>query len=438
VSEAGASLGRRDAVAGPASAAPSEQSVPSEAGADAVTAISDSRSGGYDGILLAGFGGPEGPDDVLPFLRNVTRGRGVPDDRLAEVAEHYLALGGVSPINAQNRVLREALDSELRRRGVDLPVLWGNRNWAPYLPDAVADGHARGLRSLLGVATSAYSSYSSCRQYREDFGRALRETGLLGVVRIDKLRPYFDHPGFLVPFADGVVAAIDAAGGRGLAMSDLQVMFTTHSIPLSMADASGAPGEGRLYVEQHLAGCAAVDAMVRARLTSSPDWRLAYQSRSGPPEIPWLEPDVNDVIAAVAAAGKRGVVVVPIGFVSDHMEVIWDLDTEAARTAADHGLWFHRVPTPGTHPEFVSGLAELIIERLRGGPDSSDEPAPRTDRIGSATALPARPDRCPPDCCVPRTRRPTTAGADSAVDWAGTDVDPAALVASGIPGMVHR
>jgi ferrochelatase len=432
VSEAGASPRPRSAadvtVAGPARAAPSEPS------ADPVTAAT--TSGGYDGVLLAGFGGPEGPDDVLPFLRNVTRGRGVPEERLAEVAQHYLTLGGVSPINAQNRALRGALEAELLRRGVQVPVLWGNRNWAPYLPDAVTDAHARGLRSLLGVATSAYSSYSSCRQYREDFGRALLQTGLLGAMRIDKLRPYFDQPGFLGPFADGIVEAIHVAAGRGLAVSDLQVIFTTHSIPLSMAEASGTPGEGRLYVEQHLAGCAAVDALVRARVDAAPAWRLAYQSRSGPPEIPWLEPDINQVIDALAADGKRGVIVIPIGFVSDHVEVIWDLDTEAASTAAARGLWFHRVPTPGAHPEFVSGLAELIIERLRNGPESSDQPAARTDRIGSATALPARPDMCPPECCVPRTRRPTTAGADSARDWADIDVDPAVLAASGIAGMV--
>jgi ferrochelatase len=409
-------------VAAASSGAPSEQPTP---------------SAGYDAVLLAGFGGPEGPDDVLPFLRNVTRGRGVPEERLAEVAEHYLALGGVSPINAQNRALREALEAELRRSGLDVPVLWGNRNWAPYLADTVTDAHAQGLRSLLGVATSAYSSYSSCRQYREDFGRALLETGLLGVMRIDKLRPYYDLAGFLGPFADGVAAAVDAAAGRGIAVSDIEVVFTTHSIPLSMAEASGASGEGRLYVEQHLAGCTAVDAMVRARLGVAPDWQLAYQSRSGPPEIPWLEPDVNDVIADLAARGKRGVVVVPIGFVSDHVEVIWDLDTEAARTAADNGLWFHRVPTPGTHPDFVAGLAELILERLGIGPGSSDAAPDRTHRIGSTTALPARPDLCPPGCCVPRTRRPTTAGADSVTDWADTNVDPAALAASGIGGMVR-
>lgn len=380
----------------------------------------------YDGVLLAGFGGPEGPDDVMPFLRNVTRGRGVPERRLAAVAEHYLALGGVSPINAQNRALREHLAVALRSRGVDLPVLWGNRNWSPYLSDALREADGAGLHALLGVATSAYSSYSSCRQYREDFATALTGTGLLGTLRIDKLRPYYDHPGFLGPFADGLTDALRAAAGGGLRPVDVRVVFTTHSIPLSMADASGTTDDRRLYVGQHLAACAEVARMAGLADGVGPGWQLAYQSRSGPPEIPWLEPDVGDVIADLAATGTRGVIVVPIGFVSDHVEVIWDLDTEAAAAAAEHGLWFHRVPTPGVHPDFVAGVADLIVERLTDNPD----------RIASATRLPARPDSCPADCCRGRLRRPTTAGDDSAADWHDTGVDPRLLAASGIAGTV--
>lgn len=381
----------------------------------------------YDAILLAGFGGPEGPDDVMPFLRTVTRGRGVPDERLADVAQHYLALGGRSPINEHNRALRRELDEELRRRGHDVPVLWGNRNWQPYLADAVRRADRAGHSSLLGVATSAYSSYSSCRQYREDFAAALIAADAVGRVRIDKVRPYYDLPGFLAPFTDGLSAAVTEARANGLGPQDLAVVFTTHSIPAAMADASGTDSDGALYVTQHLAACAAVTAAAGERLGVGLDWQLAYQSRSGPARIPWLEPDVNDVIAGAATSGARGVIVVPIGFVSDHVEVIWDLDTEARSTAAQHALWFRRVATPGTDHRFVAGLADLIVERLCGG-------AP----VAPATTLRPRPDSCPAGCCRPRTPRPTTAGDDSAADWScgGKGVDAAALAASGIAGAV--
>jgi len=391
---------------------------------------------GYDAVLLAGFGGPEGPDDVMPFLRNVTRGRGVPDERLAEVAEHYLALGGISPINAQNRALREHLEAALRSRGIDVPVLWGNRNWSPYLSDAVREVHAGGRRSLLAVATSAYSSYSSCRQYREDFAAALVDTDLLGALRIDKLRPYYDHPGFLAPFAEGLTVALGEAADAGLPTDRVRIVFTTHSIPLAMADASGTDADGRLYVEQHRAACAEVVRLVGlvgtdrgggAACDAGPAWQLAYQSRSGSPQIPWLEPDIGDVISGAAASGAQGVIVVPIGFISDHVEVIWDLDTEAAAVAAEHDLWFRRVPTPGVHPDFVAALADLVAERL----------TKEADPIASTTGLPARPGCCPAGCCRPRAVRPTTAGADSAADWRDVDVDPGLLAGSGIAGTVR-
>jgi ferrochelatase len=384
----------------------------------------------YDAVLLAGFGGPEGPDDVMPFLRNVTRGRGVPDERLADVAEHYLALGGVSPINEHNRQLRSALQAELDARGVAVPVLWGNRNWAPYLADTVAEAHRGGLRRLLGLATSAYSSYSSCRQYRENFATALIDTDLVGGAGIDKIRPYYDLPGFLEPFADGLAAALDEADRDG--HGDVAVLFTTHSIPLTMADASGTASDGRLYVEQHLAGCREVARLAGERRAASsdaptgqPSWQLVYQSRSGAPHIPWLEPDIGDVIAQLAGDGTRAVIVVPIGFISDHVEVIWDLDTEAAEVAAEHGVWFRRVATPGVDPRFVSGLADLIVARLTGGPD-----------VASATSLPSRPGTCPPGCCRANPVRPTTAGEDSAADWAGLDFSTDALTASGIDGVL--
>ena len=398
----------------------------------------DPSTPGYDAVLLAGFGGPEGPDDVMPFLRNVTRGRGIPEERLVEVSHHYQALGGVSPINAQSRALREALEAELHSRGVDLPVLWGNRNWAPFVGDVITDAHRDGLVRLLGVATSAYSSYSSCRQYREDFGMALERTGLVGSVRVDKVRPYFDQPGFLAPFVDGTVQALREAGENGLAATDLEVVFTTHSVPTTMGDTSGSAtlddhGNGGAYVTQHLAVAREVMAQAAAGLGGDvPTWQLAYQSRSGPPSMPWLEPDINDVIDGLAAQGRRGVVVVPIGFVSDHVEVIWDLDNEALETAQGHELFFRRVRTPGTDPRFVSALADLVIRRLAGtvvgygaGVDAS------------AVDLPARPDFCAPGCCRnSRGAKPTTAAVDSAVDWADTGVPDSALTASGIPGTV--
>jgi ferrochelatase len=368
----------------------------------------------YDAVLLAGFGGPERPEDVLPFLRNVTAGRGVPDERLAEVGRHYEALGGVSPINEQTAALRSALQAELVDRGIALPVLWGNRNWTPYLNETVASAKDSGQNRLLAVTTSAYSSYSSCRQYRENFADALIATDSLGTVTVDKVRPYFDQPGFLDPFVDGAAAAVRAALTGGLTVDELHLLFTTHSIPTTMADTSGSAtlgehGDGGAYVAQHLAAAGYVAGQVAElvpELGGDLRWQLAYQSRSGSPRTPWLEPDVNDVLAELATAGAGGVVVVPIGFVSDHVEVIWDLDHEAADTADGLGLRFWRVPTPGTDPRFVAALTDLIAARLgRGLPHE-----PVLD-------LPARPLACAPGCCAnPRGVRPTTAGQDSADD----------------------
>ena len=402
----------------------------------AVAPALDPQRTGYDAVLLAGFGGPEGPDDVMPFLRNVTRGRGIPEERLVEVSHHYQALGGSSPINEQNRQLQAALTAELDRRGVTVPVLWGNRNWAPYLPDTIAEAHSAGQVRLLGLATSAYSSYSSCRQYREDFGMALAGPDadgnrLVGSVRVDKIRPYFDRPGFRQPFAEGTIEAIRQALAAGLEVADVEVVFTTHSIPLTMAATSGSAAlgdhrPGGAYVTQHLAVAGSVIESVVAEFGAAPTWQLAYQSRSGPPSVPWLDPDINDVIDDLAAAGRRGVIVVPIGFVSDHVEVVWDLDNEAAESAAKHGLFFARVRTPGTDPRFVAELADLVQERL-GQPVRESAPL---------TGAARRPDFCAVGCCVnSRVTRPTTAAQDSAADWAGLDVEPARLVASGIRGV---
>jgi ferrochelatase len=344
----------------------------------------------YDAILLASFGGPEGQDDVIPFLRNVTRGRGIPEERLEEVAHHYRAFGGVSPINDQNRELKVALEAELARRGIDLPVIWGNRNWNPYLSDALTEANERGFRKLIAVGTSAYSSYSSCRQYREDYASALESTGLLGTIQIDKVRQFFDHPGFVQPFIDGVRDGLAQVAAKGIAPEKTHVLFATHSIPSTDAAKSGPEfrgfGEGGAYAAQHLA----VSEVVMAAQDTQPAHSLVYQSRSGPPSMPWLEPDINDAIDALAADGIEAVVIVPVGFISDHMEVKWDLDTEALETAGGHSMFAVRVPTPGVHPAFVTGLVDLVLERRDGMP-AAERPA--------LTTLGPWYDVCRPGCC---------------------------------------
>ena len=352
----------------------------------------------YDAILLASFGGPEGQDDVIPFLRNVTRGRGIPEERLEEVAHHYRAFGGVSPINDQNRELKAALEAELAARGIDLPVLWGNRNWDPYLADALREANERGFTKLIAVGTSAYSSYSSCRQYREDYANALAETGLAGVIAIDKVRQFFDHPGFVQPFLDGVREGLAEIGDA----SKVHVLFATHSVPTDDAERSGPRdrdfGEGGAYAAQHLAVADVV-------MADHPGvtWDLVYQSRSGPPSQPWLEPDINDRIEELAGDGVTGLVIVPLGFISDHMEVKWDLDTEALETAREHGMSAVRVPTPGVHAAFVTGLVDLVLERRDGVP-TAERPA--------LTDLGPWFDVCRPACCenIRLGFKPATAG----------------------------
>ena len=337
----------------------------------------------YDAILLASFGGPEGQDDVIPFLRNVTRGRGIPDERLEEVSHHYRAFGGISPINQQNRDLKAALEAELAKRGIDLPVLWGNRNWDPYLRDALAEAKERGYTKLIAVGTSAYSSYSSCRQYREDYAIALDETGLRDAMQIDKVRQFFDHPGFVQPFIDGVRQGLADVAARGIAPEKTHVLFSTHSIPTADAERSGP--DGNAYQQQHLAV-----AEVVMRDHPGLGWSLVYQSRSGPPTQPWLEPDISDAMTALAADGTEAFVIVPLGFVSDHMEVKWDLDTEAMETAEELGTFAVRVPTPGIHEAYVSGLIDLVMERVNGTP---------TEERPALTELGPWYDTCRPGCC---------------------------------------
>jgi ferrochelatase len=350
----------------------------------------------YDGILLAGFGGPEGQDDVIPFLRNVTRGRGIPDERLEEVAHHYRHFGGVSPINAQNRALKAAIEAELAARGIDLPVYWGNRNWAPFLEEAVQDAAAAGDTTLLGIATSAYSSYSSCRQYREDFARVLDATALMGTVTIDKVRQFFDHPGFVSAFTEGVTDAIRGLVGDGVAAGRIRVLFSTHSIPTADAQRSGPRdrdfGPGGAYAAQHEAVAGFVMAKVVDSIPEAAEtgWELVYQSRSGPPSQPWLEPDVCDVIGELPGRGVEAVVIVPLGFVSDHMEVLWDLDTEAMEAAEEAGIRAIRTPTPGIDPAFVSGLVDLVVERRNGMPAAE---RPHVTDLGPWF------DVCRPACC---------------------------------------
>ncbi|AWN29937.1 ferrochelatase [Streptomyces sp. NEAU-S7GS2] len=368
----------------------------------------------YDALLLLSFGGPEGPDDVVPFLENVTRGRGIPRERLKEVGQHYFLFGGVSPINAQNRELLDALRSDFAENGLELPVYWGNRNWAPYLTDTlrtmVHDGHRR----IAVLATSAYASYSGCRQYRENLADALAtlQSEGLPVPQVDKLRHYFNHPGFVRPMVDGVLASLaalpqDVRAGAHLA-------FTTHSIPTAAADTSGTPGdhtpggEGGAYVAQHLDVARTIADAVRAETGVDHPWRLVYQSRSGAPHIPWLEPDICDHLEEQHAAGVPAVVMAPIGFVSDHMEVKYDLDTEATAKAAELGLPVARSATVGADPRFAAAVRDLLLERAateRGG-------TPERCALG---ALAASHDLCPVGCCPARAPRPAAAGAD----WRG-------------------
>jgi ferrochelatase len=360
----------------------------------------------HDAFLLVSFGGPEAPGDVMPFLENVTRGRGIPRERLEEVSHHYLALDGVSPINGQNRALAGAIRAELASRGIDLPVYWGNRNWDPFLTPELERIHADGHRRVLALVTSAYASYSGCRQYREDLARSLDESGLTGSLAIDRVRQYFDHPGFVTPFADGLAEALATLAVDGFRPPDVRVVFTTHSIPDAMAAASGPPGrfDARgAYVAQHLASIACVIDDVRARGVAVPAWSLAYQSRSGPPQTPWLEPDVNDALRDAHADGMRAAVIVPIGFVSDHVEVVWDLDHEARETCDALGVQVVRVATPGTHPAFVSAIVDLVEER-------------RTGAAGVALSpLGPWPAACPTRCCANlRGERPAIGGADPA------------------------
>lgn len=335
----------------------------------------------YDGLVLLGFGGPEATEEVLPFLERVTAGRGIPPERLKVVGEHYYKLGGVSPINAQNRALLAALAAALDVEGVAVESVLANRNSPPFVADVLGELAGRGHRRLLAVATSAYSSYSGCRQYREDLGLALAATGL--DLELRKLPPFYDLPAFAGSITDLLLEALPA--GLDLAGPGSRLLFTTHSIPNTMAATAGPQGDA--YLAQHRWVADRVAAGVEAATGHRPEWQLVFQSRSGPPTVPWLEPDVNDVLRDLAAEGATDVVLVPIGFISDHIEVVWDLDTEAMATAAEVGVRLVRTPTVGTHPAFVAELAARIAAELRTG---TPLPEPGQFCFGGCCANPRR------------------------------------------------
>jgi len=323
----------------------------------------------YDAILLIAFGGPEQPADVIPFLENVLRGRNVPRERMLAVAEHYYHFGGVSPINSQMRELVPLLETELRAHGPRLPAYWGNRNWHPMLADTVRKMRDGGVRRAAAFVMSAYSSYSGCRQYLEDIARAREAVGP-GAPEIDKLRLFYNHPGFIEPMTEHVRDALRQLPSAAL-------VYTAHSVPVTMAATSR-------YEAQLRESCRLVSEQLDRR-----DWRLVYQSRSGPPSQAWLGPDIGEHLREIAAAGVREVVIAPIGFISDHLEVLYDLDTEARALCDELGLKMMRAATVGNHPSFVSMIRELVLERMGERPPRS---------LGH---LGPDPDVCAPDCCAP-------------------------------------
>lgn len=328
----------------------------------------------FDCILLVSFGGPEGQDEVVPFLENVLRGKNVPEERMLEVAEHYRHFGGVSPINEQNRQLIHALELELGRVGIELPIYWGNRNWHPMLPETLRQMQADGKKHALAFFTSMFSCYSGCRQYRENIAAARTEVGENAPV-VEKLRKAFNHPLFIEAQAELTQAAFHEISGER--HDGAKLLFTAHSIPMSMADNCN-------YVLQLKEASRLI-----AESVGQEEWELVYQSRSGPPHQPWLEPDVCERIEQLAAEGVKDVVLVPLGFISDHMEVLFDLDTEAKQVCERLGVRFSRASSAGTHPLFVQMIRELIQERLSG-----------SNARSSIGRLPASHDVCPEDCCL--------------------------------------
>jgi ferrochelatase len=336
----------------------------------------------YDAILVVSFGGPEGMAEVMPFLDNVLRGKGVPEERKREVAHHYELFGGVSPINAQNRELVERLRDTLGRHGITLPILLANRNTPPYIPDVLRQCRDLGCKRVLAYVTSGFSCYSGCRQYRENLIAARADIGP-DAPEFHKIRVFYNHPLFIETVSDKVREAFSLLPDDK--RSAARLVFTAHSIPQSMADTSR-------YTQQ-----LAEAARLVAETLQIPEWDLVYQSRSGPPHMPWLAPDICDHLDALKERGIPAVVVSPLGFVSDHMEVLYDLDLEARDHAADIGLAYVRASTPGNDPRMIEMISELMLERIE------DRPLRRA--IG---LFPANHDFCPETCC-PGSRRPPTA-----------------------------
>jgi protoporphyrin/coproporphyrin ferrochelatase len=330
----------------------------------------------YDAILIVSFGGPEGMEDVIPFLENVLRGRNVPRERMLLVAKRYELFGGVSPINEANRKLIAALQKELDAHGPHLPIYWGNRNWRPLLADTMRQMADDGIKRALGFVTSAYSSYSSCRQYLENIASAQEAVGP-NAPRVDKVRGFYNHPGFIEASADNVRSALNQV--PEVERSNAQIIFTAHSIPRSMADAC----EYEAQLKE--------TARLISETLNHDRWQLVYQSRSGPPAQPWLGPDICDYLKELHSAGVTDAVIAPIGFVSDHMEVIYDLDTQARKLCEEMGLNMVRASTVGAHPAFIKMIRELILER-------TDPDAPKRF-LGCHGAAQ---DVCAIDCCLGR------------------------------------
>jgi ferrochelatase len=343
----------------------------------------------YDAVVLISFGGPEKPEDVIPFLENVTRGRNIPQERLLEVAEHYHHFGGKSPINDQCRELISALRKELDEHQIALPIYWGNRNWQPFLPDAFRQMRDAGVQRALALMTSAYSSYSGCRQYRENIAAAQAEIGE-GAPPADKLRVFYNHPGFIEAMLARVQTALAEFPGEDL--SRIRFVATAHSIPSSMAQTSDYEKQLRETTRLVAEG---------AGFTA---WDLVYQSRSGPPSQPWLEPDILDHLRQLNGEGIKNVIVVPLGFISDHLEVLYDLDHEAQALAQELGMKMVRAATAGTHPAFVRMLRQLIQERLSEAP-----------KLAIGNYCPNH-DVCPANCCPAPSRagRPPASEAPAA------------------------
>jgi ferrochelatase len=328
----------------------------------------------YDAILIVSFGGPEGMDDVMPFLENVLRGRNVPRERLLAVASHYELFGGVSPINAQNRKLITAIQEELASNGPHLPIYWGNRNWHPLLADTMRQMAGDGVKNALAFVTSAYSSYSSCRQYLEDIARAQAAVGPTAPP-VAKVRAFYNHPGFIEASVANIRLALDELPTAR--RSTAQIAFTAHSIPRTMAE--NCEYESQLQEASRLV----------AEALGRDSWRLVFQSRSGPPGQPWLEPDICDYLRELKAVGTTDVVIAPIGFVSDHMEIVYDLDTEARQLCEEIDLNMVRASTAGTHPAFIGMIRELIMERI-----APDGPPRYLGTRGASR------DACATNCCL--------------------------------------